>query len=68
MDGTSYKFELISKQNRRSYQYHCPRTYAGYFKEVEEFQQAVTILKLLFEFSGAEKPEICFLPLPDEFQ
>jgi hypothetical protein len=47
MDGTTYRFELITPYCRRRYEYYCPQEYAKHYN-YNEYKNVVNILKKLF--------------------
>jgi hypothetical protein len=59
-DGTSYTIELLTEKDKRQYNYHCPKTYRDFYKNVDELNSIVKILEKIFneiEF----KHDICEL-------
>ena len=47
-DGTGYSIELLTKENKRQYNYHCPKTYRDYYKNVDDLDSIVKILEKIF--------------------
>ncbi len=46
MDGTNYRFELITPYCRRRYEYYCPQEYAKHYNYIE-YKNVVNILNKL---------------------
>ncbi len=54
-DGTSYHIELLTDENKRSYEYHCPQTFLSFYKQSPELESIIGILKIIFrEFNYLE--------------
>jgi hypothetical protein len=57
-DGTGYTIELLTKKNKRQYNFHCPKTYRDYYKNVNDLNSIVKILEKIFK-KIEYKHEIC---------
>lgn len=51
MDGTNYRFELITPYCRRRYEYYCPQEYAKHYNYIE-YRNVVNILNNLLILIG----------------
>lgn len=60
-DGATYIFELITKTNKRSYLYHCPKINAEEYKNIKEFGQVVAMIRLIYSYCGISPNYICKL-------
>ena len=47
VDGTGYRFELRTKEKKRAYEYHCPKSYLEHYPGVEELYRAYAIIILV---------------------
>jgi hypothetical protein len=48
-DGTSYKFEVLSKDLKRKYEYHSPESYFKHCNKLPELKSITRILQILFK-------------------
>ena len=51
-DGNNYRFQFFSKNNKKSYDYFCPRAYGEAYSYITEFKKAQKIIELIFAFCG----------------
>ena len=52
MDGTRYRFEIISKEINRVYNYHSPASYLEHNPNIEELYRAYKIISLTRRYLG----------------
>jgi hypothetical protein len=51
-DGVQYIFELSTQIKKRSYSYHCPKSYLTHFANVEELYRAFVLIILIRKYLG----------------
>ena len=59
LDGVFFSFELISKENKRAYFYHCPEYNMKEYPYIKTFQQVINIIKAIFRYCGLGDFYIC---------
>ena len=59
LDGTNYIIELISKDSKRRYSYHCPKSMMEEYPYILAYKNVVTIIKLIYRFCGISNFRVC---------
>jgi hypothetical protein len=57
-DGTFYLFDLLTKNNKRRYSYHCPESHAKEYGYIQEFVRVVNIIKLIDDYCGKSGEDV----------
>lgn len=53
-DGHSYRFELLTKKNKRSYRYTCPNSFSKDYRNIKEYKQVVKLVRLIYKYLKIE--------------
>lgn len=48
-DGHSYRFELLTREKKRTYSYTCPKNFYENYKYIEEYKRVVNLVKLIYK-------------------
>ena len=59
IDGTNFIIELITKNSKRRYSYHCPKSMKEEYPYILAYQNVVTIIKLIYQFCGISNFKVC---------
>lgn len=48
LDGVTYNIQITEKGQTRTFNFHCPKTWANKFPEIKEFTQVAELLKIMY--------------------